>query len=159
MKKYLKITIGLLILVAIILIIDFASIFIINRPLLAVKARQPYTYTGIFYNVYNCPEYPIPQIKSKKSKFSCNVETTSIKKVKEIVDTTKYIKNFACAEALEQFYEDNEYKYYYNCIKSKYVKVKYENGYEETVEEALKNGIINIKDLDKNNIPYLKYPL
>lgn len=157
MKKSLKIIIGIIVIIAILLILDIASIFIFKRPIFAVQARQPYTYTGLFYNTYYCPEYYTPQIKIKGTKFGCATSTTNIGKVKEIVDTTKDIKDFACAEALEQFYEDEKYLYYYSCLKSKYIIVKYENGYQETVENALKYGTIKITDLDTYNIDYIKY--
>lgn len=55
------------------------------------------------------------------------------------------------------YYEDKIYKYYYSCIKSKYIVVKYESGHEEEVKKALKQGIIKISDLDKYNISYIKY--
>ena len=45
---------------------------------------------------------------------------------------------------------------YWNCIKNEYMIVKYENGYEETISEALKKGTININDLDSYNIEYIK---
>lgn len=80
-----------------------------------------------------------------------------IGKVIEIVDTTKEIKNFACVEILEEFYEDDNYTYYYNCMKGKYIIVKYESGYEETVKNALKYQSITINDLDNYNISYIKY--
>lgn len=34
--------------------------------------------------------------------------------------------------------------------------VKYENGYEETISNALKNNTIKISDLDDYNISYIK---
>ena len=77
--------------------------------------------------------------------------------IKEIIDTTKEIKDFVCAEAIEQFYEDDKYTYYYSCIKSSYVIVEYTNGEQQTVEVALKNNNISIKDLDEYKIKYYKY--
>lgn len=76
--------------------------------------------------------------------------------IKTITDQTASMSNFACAQALDNFYEDNEYKYYYTCIKSQYIIVEYKNEIEETVKSALKNGHIKITDLDKYNINYLK---
>ena len=69
---------------------------------------------------------------------------------------TKDIKDFHCAEALESFYEDDNYVYYWSCIKNEYMIVKYENGYEETISNALKNNTIKISDLDDYNISYIK---
>ena len=153
MKKALNIVLVIILF----FVIDFTCVFTINRPLFALKAKQPHTYTGIFYNVYNCPEYSVPQIKSKWTKFSCAISRSEIGKVIDIVDTTKDIKDFVCAEALEGFYEDENYEYFYSCIKGKYMIVKYESGYEETVENALKYGTINISDLDYYDINYIKY--
>jgi len=157
MKKILKMLLVIVNIIVLSIIIDLICIFTIHRPLFAIKVRTPYTYTGIFYNTYNCPEYSTPQIKAKGTKFNCAVSRVDIGKVTEIVDMTKSIKDFACAEALEQFYEDEKYDYYYNCVKGKYIIVKYESGYEETVSNALKYGTITINDLDKYNISYIKY--
>ena len=55
------------------------------------------------------------------------------------------------------FYEDQKYIYYYECLKSKYIIVKYIDGSEETVKEALKKEHITIKDLDEYKIDYIKY--
>ena len=155
MKKSLKIFLTIIGVIILLFIIDFICIFTINRPILAIKDENN-VYKGIFYNTYNCAEYAVPQIKLKGTKFACTEIKFQIGKVIEIVDTTKDIENFTCAEALEQFYEDENYRYYYSCIKSKYVIVKYENGYEETVANALKYGTINIEDLDTYNIKYIK---
>ena len=155
MKKSLKIFLIIIGIIVLGFIIDLICIFAINRPILAIKDENN-VYKGIFYNTYNCAEYAVPQIKSKGTKFACAEIKFQIGKVIEIVDTTKDIENFTCAEALEQFYEDEKYRYYYSCIKNKYVIVKYENGYEETVANALKYGTINIEDLDTYNIKYIK---
>ena len=99
----------------------------------------------------------MPQIKLKGTKFFCTIDREDIGKVKEIIDTTKTKKDFACAEALEEFYQDDTYTYFYSCIKSKYIIVGYESGFEETVANALKHGTIKIKDLERFNIDYIKY--
>ena len=159
MKKSLKVIIGIVVIFVLTIIIDLVCIFTINRPLFVVS--EDYgdyaVYKGIFFNTYNCPEYSIPQIKWKGTKFNCANVRSNIGEIVDIVDKTKDIKDFACAEALEGFYEDETYEYYYSCIKSKYIVVKYENGYEEEVKDALKYGTIKISDLDKYNISYIKY--
>ena len=68
----------------------------------------------------------------------------------------KKIKDFACDEALEGFYADNTYTYYWCCIKDKYMIVKYDDGSKELISEALKNKHIDIQVLDKFNISYIK---
>ncbi len=155
MKKSVKIFFVIIGIIILGFIIDLICIFTINRPILAIKDENN-VYKGIFYNTYNCAEYAVPQIKLKGTKFACAEIKFQIGKVIEIVDATKDIENFTCAEALEQFYEDENYRYFYPCIKGKYIIVKYENGYEETVANALKYGTINIEDLDTYNIKYIK---
>ena len=157
MKKWIKVIIGIIGAIILCFVIDFICIFTIHRPIFAIRVRTPYTYIGIFYNVYSCPEYSVPQIKFKGTKFACAVDRNGIGKVIDIVDTTKDIKDFVCAEALEGFYEDEEYEYFYSCIKGKYMIVKYESGFEETVESALKYGTIKMSDLDYYEIDYIKY--
>lgn len=157
MKWLLKVILFIALAIVLYIVIDLVFIFKFNRPLFAIHAKTPYTYIGLFYNTYNCPEYSIVQIKPKGSKFYCSIPNESSSSVLEIIDTTKDMKNFVCAEALEQFYEDDKYQYYYSCIKSKYIIVKYDNGYEETVSDALKRGTIKIEDLDAYSISYIKY--
>ena len=150
-------TILILILVLVLLVIlDLVCIFNISRPLFAIKENNGYVYRGLFYDTYNCPEYSIPQIKSKTAKFNCAIDCKDVGKVNEIVDTTKSIENFACAEALESFYEDNDYIYFWGCMKNQYMIVRYESGFEETISDALKYGTITISDLDRYNISYIK---
>ena len=159
MKKNLKIVLSIIVLMALFLIIDLICIFTLNRPLFAIRTENNGSlnkvYKGLLYDTYNCAEYSTPQIKLKGSKFSCAIDRVDVGKVIKIVDTTKNKISFACAEVLEQFYEDDENKYYFNCMKGKYIIVKYESGYEETVKNALKYGTITISDLDKYNIEYI----
>lgn len=75
----------------------------------------------------------------------------------KLVDKTKEIEDFACAEALEEFYEDDNYTYYWSCIKNKYMIIKYNDGTEETISQALQKGHIDIQILDKFDISYNKY--
>lgn len=157
MEKWLKILLAILIIFILLISLDLFWIYTFNRPILAVKGQQSYMYQGLLYNTYNCPEQSIVQIKAKGSKYACAIGQVDIGKVLEIKDTTKDIKDFVCAEALEEFYRDENKIYYYACIKSKYVIVRYENGYQEPVADALKYGTITIKDLDKHNINYIAY--
>lgn len=132
--------------------VDLICIFSINRPLFAKKIDD-YIYVGLFYKTYNCPGYDSIKIKRKDTKLACNLAE---KEVKEIVDLSLKDNNFSCAEALEVFYEDNNNKYSYSCIKGDYVVVRYTNGTQETVKAALENSNISILDLDKYNISYYK---
>lgn len=78
----------------------------------------------------------------------------SDKKVQRIVDKTTEIADFACAQALEEFYEDEKFIYYYSCMKGRYMIVEYTDGTEETIAAALANGHITINDLDNYDIKY-----
>lgn len=60
------------------------------------------------------------------------------------------------ATALELFYSDNEYDYYFPNIISQYIIVKYKDGTGENVKDALANNNIKIADLDDFNINYTK---
>ena len=79
-----------------------------------------------------------------------------IESYQKIIDKTKE-ENITCNTALEQFYEDKEYIYYFPCIKSKNVIVIYSNGYQETVATSLEYGDITIEDLERNNIEFIKH--
>ena len=162
MNKWIKIILGIVGVIIISFAIDIICIYTINRPLFAIKEdigdSVNLVYKGLFYNTYYChEEYITPQIKSKSEKFTCSTEMLNIGNVVNIVDYTKNMEDFACAEALESFYEDDNYTYYWNCIKNQYMVVIYESGYEETISDALKYGTITIDDLDTYNINYIKY--
>lgn len=61
-----------------------------------------------------------------------------------------------CASALQPFYEDESYTYFWSCEKNSHIIVKYNDGTKVLVSDALKNGDIKISDLDKNNVKYYK---
>ena len=73
-----------------------------------------------------------------------------------LVDETKEKEDFTCADALEPFYDDENYTYFWSCIKNKYMIVKYSDGSKELISDALKQGHIDIQILDKFNISYIK---
>lgn len=60
----------------------------------------------------------------------------------QIIDAT-----YACAQVIEQFYEDNEYTYSFPCAKSNSVYVKFENGNKMLVIDALEAKKVTIKEL------------
>lgn len=157
MKKYLKAIFLIISFIILSVIIDIFFILKINRPIFAIRVDEGdsinIVYKGLFYDTYNCAEYSMALIKSKGTKFNCSI---SIGEVIEIVDTTKQMKNFLCSEALESFYEDETYNFYWSCIKNDYIIVKYSSGYEEPVSQSLKNGKITINDLKKYDIDYIK---
>lgn len=57
--------------------------------------------------------------------------------------------------ALEPFYSDEKYNYYFPNIISQYVIVTFKDDTKKTAKEALQNGEITIADLDAFNINYI----
>lgn len=155
MKRVKKIILAIIAFIFIVIIVDLGSIYIFNKPFLAIKGSLPNQYLGLFYDTYNCPEYSIPQVKLKFNKFSCSVPKTNSKvgNIVEIDDKTLE-EGYMCAMAIEKFYEDEKYEYYFNCIKSGSIIVKYDSGHEENIKDALAAGNIEISDLKEYNIDY-----
>ena len=110
----LRIIFRVIVVLLIFILIDVACVFIINRPILAVKKDN--IYKGLFYNVYNCGEYSIPQIKLKSEKFSCSEV--------ELIDYGIYRlsvkKSESCNNELK-LYLDGERKIYLSCIDEVYI--------------------------------------
>lgn len=77
--------------------------------------------------------------------------------IESIVDKTKN-SDIATAEALEKFYENAIYDYYFSSIKSEYIIVTFKDGTKTTAKEALAMGQISLSDLDYFNIDYIKEP-
>ena len=74
----------------------------------------------------------------------------------KIIVTTDDIINFNYGDALEILYEDDSYRYYLVGMKSEYIEVQFGNGKKYNIIPALQNGYINIGDLDKFDIHYIK---
>lgn len=83
--------------------------------------------------------------------------TDSTDTIKSIVDTTKN-SDIATAQALEKFYENAIYDYYFSSIKSEYIIVTFKDGTKTTVTDALEKGQISLSDLDWFGIDYIKEP-
>lgn len=60
------------------------------------------------------------------------------------------------AEAIEPFFEDEVYVYSFPDVLSEYIIVTFTDGTEMTVKEALFKGYIDISELDKYSIKYIK---
>lgn len=60
-----------------------------------------------------------------------------------------------CAQAIEYYYQDNAYKYYFTCIKSNSVFV-IKDGKEYTIKYALNNNIVTMQELIDNGFNPLK---
>ena len=62
-----------------------------------------------------------------------------------------------CAQAIDYFYEDDNYKYYFTCIKSNSIYIKVENSnVEYSLKDALTEGIVNIRQLELNGLKFFK---
>ncbi|MBO5095649.1 MAG: hypothetical protein J6B98_02120 [Bacilli bacterium] len=157
MKKNLKIILIILGTIIGIILLDSIQAFVFdNNPIIKIKEYYDggdikYKSKGILVDTVNCVN-GIRDTQIKGFSHSCNYMGGNY----ILVDKTKETKDFSCAEALEEFYEDDTYIYYWNCIKNKYMVVKYDNGTEETISQALLKGHIDIQILDKFNISYIK---
>lgn len=69
----------------------------------------------------------------------------------QIIDAT-----YSCQSVKEKFYEDNNYVYYFPCVKSKSIYVKFENGSKMLITEALQNNKVTIDELLKNGLDAIK---
>lgn len=158
MKKNIKnIIIGVSVFLGIIvllLILDIVSVFTRSKPLFILNKETTSineVYKGIFFNVYNCSEYTVSQIKSKFTKYSCSIGEEE-KLSFEIIDSTE-----VCAEALEEIYKDNKYTYYLPCMKSGNILIKFSNGNEYSLKEVLDKDLLTIDELIENGLNVYKY--
>lgn len=111
-------------------IIDFACIFLLDRPMFAIKGNVPYKYSGLLYDTYRCPEYSVPQVKMKGTKFSCAIDF----KYKIVTSEEEVCDN---ASRTKLYYEENDRRVYTRCLNS--ISIKYED------------MTVNLIDFIKNN--------
>ena len=154
-KKYILIAVFSII---ILIIIDISQALIFqNSPVLKIREHFDggtlyYKDKGLITYTYNCIGEKRKTVL-KWEKYSCPLKETTF----EIIDESKNIKDFTCAEALEEIYRDDEYIYFLSCMKSEYIKVNYSpNHFSENITTALKEGRVKISDLDRFKIDYIK---
>ena len=154
-KKYILISVFSII---ILIIIDISQALIFqNSPVLKIREHFDggtlyYKDKGLITYTYNCIGEKRKTVL-KWEKYFCPLKETTF----EIIDESKNIKDFTCAEALEEIYRDDEYIYFLSCMKSKYIKVNYSpNHFSENIITALKEGRVKISDLDIFKIDYIK---
>lgn len=151
MKKGLKIVLIIIgVIVGIILLDSIQALVFDNNPIIGIQTRNM-KKVGILVDTHHCGNGKHDTV-IKGFSYSCNYEGGKY----TLVDETQKINDFTCAEALEGFYEDENYTYYWSCIKNKYMIVKYDDGSKELISEALNNNHIDIQILDKFNIDYIK---
>ena len=144
--------------ILLLIIIDISQALIFqNSPVLKIREHFDggtlyYKDKGLITYTYNCIGEKRKTVL-KWEKYSCPLKETTF----EIIDESKNIKDFTCAEALEEIYRDEKYIYFLSCMKSKYIKVNYiPNHFSENIITALKEGRVKISDLDIFKIDYIK---
>lgn len=70
-----------------------------------------------------------------------------------IVDLTE-VNNITTDTALEEFYSDSDYTYYFPTIRSKYIECQFSDGSKMTITESLSKGKVSISDLDTYGVMY-----
>ena len=151
MKKIVKIILIIIgLLVGFILIDSIQALVFDSNPIIGMQTREM-KKVGILVETYHCGNGKHDTV-IKGFSYSCTYDENIT-----IIDKSRNIDNFSCDTALEYFYEDEKYYYSYECLKSDYVIVKYSDGNEETVKEALNNNRIDIGTLDKFKIHYIKH--
>lgn len=151
MKKTFKLVLIIFsIIVGLILLDSIQALIFDNNPIIGIQTRGM-KKVGILVETIHCGNGKHDTI-IKGFSYSCSYNGGNYK----LVDKTKTKLNFVCAEALQSFYEDENYIYFWECMKNSYMIVEYDDGFEETIYEALKQGHIVIQDLDKFEIDYIK---
>ncbi len=93
--------------------------------------------------------------QSKEPSISSSSRNNNSNQTKKITIIDKSDPDASCASAIEYYYEDNEYKYYFTCIKSPSIYVKI-NDKEYNIKYALNNHIVTIKELESSGFKPLK---
>lgn len=155
-KNVKKILIVIGVIIGLILLDSIQALVFDNNPIIKIKeyyngGDKNYKSKGILVDTINCTNGKKDTVL-KGFSYSCSYNSGNYK----LIDKTKNKLNFVCAEALQSFYEDDKYVYYWECMKNSYMLVEYDDGYEETISEALKQKHIDIQILDKFEIDYIK---
>lgn len=146
MKKNIKLILGVISIVVLLFTIDIICIFIINRPLLAIKTKNNGSvdniYKGLIYDTYFCNNYSTTHITYKGSNFTC-ADTIRINKFIDynfsvmVTTPTEEKKTFA-------FYYNNTNYYYGN---SNFILYLVEGNYKYDLETSMKNDLISFENI------------
>ena len=99
------------------------------------------------------PEVTVPtQPKEDPTKPAPSTGSSSASAI-NIVDRVEQ-EGLLTFQALELFYEDGEYEYYFPSMRSSMVYVEYADGTQKPIKEALAAGDVSIADLDRFGIRY-----
>ena len=108
-KRFL-IVIGVI--VGIILLDSIQALVFDNNPVIGIQTRNM-KKVGILVETIHCDNGKHNTVIRGFS-YSCSYNGGTYK----LVDKTKNNLTFSCAEALQSFYEDDHYNYYWNCMKN-----------------------------------------
>lgn len=160
--KIIQSILGVLGVIVIIFIMDLYCINDKKKPIIYFSDTYNndgyYLYKGIIYDVYNCVGSNVisdTSIVFKWSDYECKqINQFDVKTVKitKIVDETKNDINYLCDEKKEILFEDSINRYYFNCTKSAYIKVYYDDGTIDNLKTAINKGNVSMSDLDKYGI-------
>lgn len=101
-------------------------------------------------------------VSNNNSKIKRNIEKSdltiinenAVDKLNEVVLIDKS-NGSSCAQAIEYFYEDTYYRYYFLCIKSHNMYV-IKNGREYKLVDALNQNIVTMQELEQNGYSFPK---
>lgn len=112
-------------------------------------------YSGEANKEIDASEDPAAAVPPVTEASGSGTPVGAAKEIESITDNTPSAE-LPCVE--EPFFEDASYTYLFGYPISRYVIVKYTDGSTENVKVALKNGHIQITDLDQYNISYFAEP-
>lgn len=118
------------------------------------------TYTGHVLETYPARLTNVLRIEllNDSKELAASPEPEPVPDVVTVVDIVDLTQSgeLCTADALEGFWRDDEYTYYFPSIKSQYIIVHYSDGTEEPVREAMEAGRVTLADLDRFGIDYYK---
>ncbi len=163
-KKVVTIVISSIILISTVFaIIDYNQIKDEKMPIfmILVDAKDEAEYVGLGYrfSLYNGVSHKLGIIQNSEYYFGSwfYLFGTSQNRGVDVINIVDKVETegIVCAEALDYFYDDSEYVYYFSCLKKDQIVVEYSDKTTKTFTEAFLKDI-TIEDLDKYNIEYIK---
>ena len=151
-RKLIKIIMITLAIIIALITIDILFAIIFKRPLISTKMKDKDAYSGILFDVYRCPDNS-SKIVNKGKEYECPGKSDSVLDITGVAENNG---DSVCTPEKELFYEDKDYKYYFPVTCYGYAMVRYKDETEETLQDALKYGRIDITALDKFKISYTK---
>lgn len=127
---------------------------------LKVGQNVAVTYTGPVLETYPARLTNVLRIEllNDSKELAASPEPEPVPDVVTVVDIVDLTQSgeLCTDDALEGFWRDDEYTYYFSSIKSQYIIVHYSDGTEEPVREAMEAGRVTVDDLDRFGIGYYK---